>query len=516
MYQGKYARTDDKPRKKRVATAAKAEPEKAAVAASAEAVTPAPAAETTQTAKQAPRRRTPEERAAQKRKQGTKVFYTVYFAAIVVFFIAILCVMAPLRDWLVKYEASQPNYKRDQIFQELFADPDWEKIYALAGVQDNAFENSKTYAEYMTALAGDSELTCLETSAGLSGDKKFIVKLKDEKIASFTLTGGAESETDIPAWELGTVEVFFSGAESVIVEKLPGHTVYINGVALDDSYTVRTVSTAAEDYLPEGTHGFRLEQQQVTGLLTVPKVTVQDAAGNEVAVKKNDETGIYTFDIPQATASTEEKELALNATQAYAKYMIGKVKLGEVQKHFSTSSQFYKTISRSEVGWVQSGASYDFTEAVYSNYYRYSDTLFSINIDMTLNQTRFDGSVKEYPLNNTMFFQKGSNGKWLVMEATNVDVQERVEQVRLTFMNGDQVLQSAFIDADTGSVKLPTVTAPEGKVFAGWVTEGRDANGNATLTMVFEASDAAEIYLPDGTKLEPMTLKAHFEEAAKQ
>lgn len=502
MYQGKYAKNNTQ---KRSAPA----PQKTNTP------TAAVTAEKSAPVRQAPRRRTVEERAAVKAKKNTKVFYTVYFASIVVFFIAILCVMAPLRDWLIKYEASQPNHKRDEIFNELFADPDWEKIYTLAGVQDNAFENSKTYAEHMTALAGDTELTCLETSAGLSGDKKFIIKLGDEKIASFTLTGGAESETDISEWELGTVEVFFSGAEKVTVEKLPGHTVYINGVALDDSYTVRTVSTVAENYLPDGVHGFRLEQQQVTGLLTAPKVTVKDASGNEVAVKLNEETGVYTLDTPQYTASTEEKELALNATQAYAKYMIGKVKLGEVQKHFSTSSQFYKTISRSEVGWVQSGASYDFTEAVYSNYYRYSDTLFSINIDMTLNQTRFDGSVKEYPLNNTMFFQKGSNGKWLVMEATNVDVQQRTEQVRLTFVNGEQVLQSSFVDADAASVKLPTVTAPEGKVFAGWVTESKDANSNATLTLVFDASSGTEVYLPSDTTLEPMTLMAHFEEAGK-
>lgn len=503
MYQGKYAKNNTQKR----GTPATQKPEVPASTVTVD-ETPAPV-------RQAPRRRTAEERAAEKAKKNTKVFYTVYFASIAVFFIAILCVMSPLRDWLIKYEASQPNHKRDEIFNELFADPDWEKIYTLAGVQDNAFENSKTYAEHMTALTGDTELTCLETSAGLSGDKKFIIKLGDEKIASFTLTGGAENETDISAWELGTVEVFFSGAEIVTVEKLPGYTVYINGVALDDSYTVRTVSTAAENYLPDGVHGFRLEQQQVTGLLTAPKVTVKDESGNEVAVKLNGETGIYTLDIPQNTASTEEKELALNATQAYAKYMIGKVNLSEVQKHFSTSSQFYKTISRSEVGWVQSGASYDFTEAVYSNYYRYSDTLFSINIDMTLNQTRFDGSVKEYNLNNTMFFQKGSNGKWLVMEATNVDVQQRTEQVRLTFVNGDQVLQSAFVDADTASVKLPTVTAPEGKVFAGWVTESKDTNGATTLTMVFEATDSTEIFLPGGTTLEPMTLIAHFEEAGK-
>lgn len=448
-----------------------------------------------------------------KNKNGTILFYSIYAACILLFFIAMICVMNPLRDWLIKYEASQPGYMRDQVYAELFADPDWKNIYELAGIESSTFENADTFAAHMEEKVGNKELTCLETSAGLSGDKKYIIKLEDEKIASFTLTGGAESETEIPKWELGTVEVFFSGNASVIVEKLPDYTVYINGVALDDSYTIRTLSTKAENYLPEGVHGFRLEQQQVTGLLIAPEVVVKDASGKEVPVALDSNTGIYKLDIPQGTASTEEKELALNATQTYAKYMIGKATLGDVQKHFDTNSQFYETIRRSEVGWVQSGKSYDFSEAVYSEYYRYSDDLFSIKIDVTLNQTRFDGSVKEYELNNTMFFKKGANGKWLVMEATNIDVQQRQEKVLLNFMNGNEVLSSEFVDAQAGSVKLPAVTAPEGKVFTGWAQEGHDANGNTTLTVIFEPVEGNEVFLPDRTILEPMTLTALFEEA---
>jgi hypothetical protein len=363
----------------------------------------------------------------------------------------------------------------------------------------------------MDALVASDKLTCLETSAGLSGDKKFIVKVGEKKIATFLLTGGGDTDLEISQWELGTVELFLTRQASVMVQRLPGQTVYINGVALDDSYTIRTVATLAEGYLPEGVHGFRLEQQQVTGLLADPTVTVKDAAGTEVPVTRNPETGVYEVTVTADAASTEEKELALNATKAYAEYMIGKSTLGNVQKHFDKNSQFYKTISRSEVGWVQSGASYAFTEAVYSDYYRYSDTLFSINVDMTLNQTRFDGSVKQYPLNNTMFFRKNANGKWLVMEATNVAVQQQTEQVKLTFVNGGQTLSSSFVDAASNSLTLPTVTAPEGKVFKGWVTESVDDSGKTTLTMVFEAGEST-VYLPDGYELEPMTLIAHFEE----
>ena len=456
--------------------------------------------------------RRPRRKKNTKATRGTKIFYWAYAGGIAVFFIIMACILSPLRDWLVKYEASQPNYKRDQVYQELFADPDWEHIYTLAGVEGTRFDNKETFAAYMEQLVGDQELTCLETSAGLSGDKKFIIKLKDQKIAAFTLTGGADKDTEIPQWQLGKVEVFFSGDKNVIVEKLPGQTVYINGVALDDSYTIRTLSTVAENYLPEGVHGFRLTHQKVTGLLTEPEVEVKDALGNSTALTKDSESGIYKQTLPSQQASEEEKLLALTAVQAYAKYMIRKVDIGEIGKYFDSSSAIYNTIAKSEVGWMQSYSSFDFSEAAYSNYYRYSDTLFSIYVDVTLNVHRNNGSVKEYDLSNTLFFTKDSNGKWLVTEMTNLDVQTTREQVRLTFMDGDQVLSDAMVDKDAKMVTLPNVEIPAGQTL-NWVKQEDNGNGEVTLTVVFSATETGEIYLPESYSLEPMTLHTLFEEA---
>lgn len=446
-------------------------------------------------------------------KRRIPLFYSIYAVCVVAFFIALLFVMNPLRDWLVKYEASQPNHKRDEVFAQLFADPDWEAIYQMAGVTDTPFENSKSFAAAMDRLVGDTELTCLETSAGLSGDKKYIVKLGDEKIASFTLTGGTESQAEIPEWKLGNVEVFFQRTKGVTVERFPGQTVLINGVALDDSYIIRSTTTLAEEYLPEGVHGFRLEQLQITNLLVEPEIILKNPDGSSVELKFDEETGIYSPILTAMEPTEEEKLLALNATKTYAEYMIGKSTLGAVQKLFDTKSQFYETIRRSEVGWVQSGASYAFTEPKYSDFYRYNDSIFSIKLDMTLQQTRFDGSVKNYNLNNTLFFQKNNQGNWLVMEATNVAVQQAVSQVRVVFMDGDSVLSNKLVNANTNSLELPAVTPPEGKVFAGWVKQDVNSAGQTTLTVVFEPSAENTVYLPSDTQLEPMVLHALYEEA---
>lgn len=443
-------------------------------------------------------------------KKKIPSFYYIYSGCVALFLVIVSLALIPLHIWLVNFESSQPSHKRDEIFAELFADPDWEKVYTLSGAEDNAFENKITYAAYMEQLVGDRKLTCLETSAGLSGDKKFIIKLDDQKIAGFTLTENPNNKKS--PWEMTVLELFTSGNQAVIVEKSPTQTIYINGIALDDSYTVRTISTPAEDYLPEGIHGYRVVQQQVSGLLTEPVVTVKNADGSLAAVTKNPETGIYEQSVSQQQPTTEEKELALKATQAYGKYMIKATNLTEIQKYFQTDSQFYATLRKSEVNWAQQGASYNFSDAVYSDYYRYNDNLFSINIDVTLNQVRLNGTVKEYPLKNTMFFQKNASGQWLVMEATNVNVQTIRQQVRVVFMNDETVLSDEMIATDANSISLPSVTAPEGQILKGWVKKGTDANGKPTLTVVFNATENNQVYLPESYVLEPMTLYPLFQE----
>ena len=450
-------------------------------------------------------------------KAGTIVFYVLYFLFVAAFLVGIFVATNALRQWLVRFEASQPAHKCEEVFEELFANPDWEQIYTLSGTEDTVFEGKAAYARYMTALVGDRELTYLETSAGLSGGKKYIVRLGDEKVATYTLlnTNTDDTQNAIPSWHLGKVEIFFTRTHSVTVEKLPEHTVYINGVPLDDSYTIRMLETAAESYLPEGIHGYRLEQQHITNLLTEPEVTVKDATGNDIPLTKEPETGIYRLPTVTMEATDGEKQLALNAIQAYAKYMIRAAGLDAVKACFDTNSEIYDVIRKYEAWTMQSYASYAFTEPEYSDFYRYNDSLFSIRVKLQLNVKRNNGSVKPYDLNSTLFLQKQEDGNWLAIDMTNADTQKITERVYLAFYDGETLLSGTMIESDAPSLTLPQVTAPEGMILEGWVLQEDDGNGKITLTVVFHPTESGVVNLPVGGKLEPMILYAHFKEAVE-
>ena len=451
---------------------------------------------------EAPRRRGP--------RVGSLIFYTFYFLLVFAILGGIYMGLGWVKDFLVKYEAGQPDVTRQEIFEEYFADPDWAVLYEKAQVQDTEYEGVEEFVAYMEAKQGDAELEMMETSAGLSGDKKYILKLGNEKVASFTMNGAPEKVTDIADWQLGTIEVFFERNESYKISKMDGHTAYVNGVALTDDFTIQIASTIADDYLPMGLTGSRTCIQEIDGLLVQPTVTVTNEKGEQMEVTYDEATRTFTELTVANTIGDEEKAFALKAVETYALFMIEKSSAAEVGKYFQKGTDTYNTIVKSEVWWTQRNNGAAFSGQEVTGYARYSEDLFSVRVSMSLDVTRTDGTLKQFPVSTTLFVEK-QNGKWLVTLMTNVDVQQPRGQVRLTFMNGEEVLTTGFVANDVNEIQTPMISAPEGKVFAGWALESIDENGVRTLTIVFGPTENGVVTLPAGTVLEPMTLFAHFE-----
>lgn len=464
---------------------------------------------------QAPVKKNPSAPAKQSRgpRLSGVIFYAIFFLCIFLFYAATYFGLLGLWNWLNRYELAQPATKSEEVFAELFSDPDWGELYEIAGIQDTAYERKDAFVSFMDSTVGDTKLTYIETSTGLSDDKKYIVRMGKEKIASFTLVdqNNAKSKTEIPNWQLGTIEFFFAREESYLIQKLDGHTAYVNNVPLDDSATIRISATNAEEYLPEGIAGIRVCTQVISGLVATPSVRILDGSGNEMAVSYDDVSRTFTEQTTASTISDTEREVAINAVKTYALYMINQAGEADIAKYFLRGSDAYKSITDTERGFVQDAASRDFANEMVTDYCRYSDNLFSVRVSVTLNQHRASGSVKESIIDQSLFFEKQSSGKWLCYAMTAVDVSKPVEKVRLTFQDWDTTLESNFYDADSTQLQCPVVSTPEGKVFSGWATEEKDESGNSVMNLVFQPDESGTVMLPVGISLEPMTLYPLFE-----
>lgn len=533
---------------RKAASSKKDEPVKAPVK---KPVKKAAPAETPADAAEAPVKKSPKKKAApkqelpvseepvkeKKQKKGPRVgsviFYTIYFLFILAFFIATYLGLNWLHGWLSDFEAAQPTLKAEQVFREVFTDPDWGALYESAGAKDSAYEGKEQYVNYMEEKVGDAKLTYMETSAGLDKTKKkFIVKLGDEKVATFTLTDknqvgnmdlgsltnldDIKEMADIPDWQLGAVEVFFERVGSYQIVKMADHTAYVNGVALDDTFTIQKATTVAEKYLPADAKGFVLCTQQVDGLMEVPTITITDKDGKDVEVTYDETTRTFTAMTESNTMSDDQAKVALEAAKIYSLWMIDEEHdRGAIAKYFDPATDAYGRIVKSTELWMQNHAGYRFENDSVTDYARYSDSVFSVRVKTDLIVTRTDGSERVWKFDQSMFFRKNEAGRWLCFESTNVDVSEPVGKVRLTFKQGDILLTTDFYETDAKQVIAPTLPVPEGQVFSGWVTVSQNENGDTVYNVEFQPAEDGTVNLPDGNTLRPMTLYALFQDASE-
>lgn len=466
---------------------------------------------------------------AKKKKSGPRlggvIFYTLYFMFILVFFLATFLGLTWLHGWLTDYEMAQPDGKAEQVFTQLFTDPDWGALYDAAGAKDSAYEGRDAYVTYMEDKVGDSQLNYLETSAGLSGNKKYLVRLEDEKVASFTLVDKAKNENEdmtnkfknmsrIPDWQLGAVEVFFNREGTYYIEKLDGHTAYVNDVPLTDEMTIQVATTLAEKYLPEGTTGVSMCTQQIDGLMAQPTVTVFDKSGKQMEVTYDEATRTFTERLESNTMSDDQREAAIKAAETYCNWMLAvdndRGHAAQILDPTGTAYKDLTSIPRDQL-WVQSNNGFTYDNINVSDFALYAGDIFSVRVTLDVNVTRTDGSIKNYPFNSSMFFRKSDTGKWMCFNTTNVDVSQPVGRVRLTFMSGETEVHSQFYSTDSKEIVTPVVPTPEGKVFTGWVTIEKDDSGTTVYNLQFQPDAEGKVAIPEGTTLKPMTLYALFQ-----
>lgn len=440
------------------------------------------------------------------KKKKISLFYKVLLVFLLVLLAVFLVIrFAVLRPWLTRFEAAQPKHASQEVFQDLFFPADWGRIYDLAGLEGSGWQDRSGFIRSMEELTAGEVLTLVETSAGLSGDRRYIVKSGSDSVVAFTLTDSGQGDETL--WQLDTVEVMLPGqSEAIYVRTLSGQRVFVNGVELGEDCQVQTTETAAERYLPEGVCGRRTILWQVQG----DNISVLSENGGQIPLTYREEENCYVVEEQVAEPSDEERKMLIGAAETYARYMIREANSAQLQKYFDRECAIYKTIRSSEI-WMQNNSGYSFSDKTVSGFQRYGEELFSARVSLTLNVKRGNGSIKPYVVDSTFFFWK-RDGAWRAFEMTNVDVQEEMIRTRLVFMDGEQELGRLFVSSEDHNFMPPAVTAPEGKRFAGWAIREQEG-GSVTMTICFQPGEGGTINLPSGYRLEPMTLYAAFEAA---
>lgn len=417
---------------------------------------------------------------------------------ILIFIVAMLFTLKYLDSKLVEFENAQPYMQSELVFQELFADPDWAVLYDLAQVSDTKFDGREEYVQYMQATVGTQSLTYEEISSGQTDSRTYTIFCGSSPIGSYGLT--TVPDTKPVQWRLSAVELFPEYTENVRIEKLSGHTVYINGTELDDSYTVRSTSVCADEYLPRGVYNVWVHTQYVDGLMVEPEVTAVDELGQPVDVIYDPVTDTYITGDSTTLPTTEESELALNALKQYIRYKVDHLLTTDLTGIFDIESAFYLELLESEP-WMSSNFAPTYANERVTGFYRCSDDVFCVWVDCTAFVKRNNGTVKEYLVSQSMIFRKSETGLYCIA-TTDRGARWLEPQVRITFMNEDVRLSSELYPESNTTLQPPLLGTGDGGVLTGWVC--------GDTGMVFTPDSNGLITLPDGMTLCPMVLYAQF------
>lgn len=468
-------------------------------------------------------------------RTGTLIFYTLYILLTIVVAGSILLVNNGLKKWLTDYQLSQPTDKRDRVYAEFFAEPDWYKIYETVGIRDTRFEDADAFAAYMTGLVGDTPLELVETSAGLSGNRKYFLKLEGNSIASFLLTSHPDSVTGLTRWELGDMEVFFQRSEAVTIRIQKGQTAYVNGIPLDESYTIRMDYSLAPQYLPVGVYSHRTDTQYLSGLLVEPEITVLDEAGQSVTVIYDSETDLYRTEAPSYPTEipADVRKTVVAAAKAYGDYLLGKTE-GETDSllpYFDRTTDVWRELLKNEP-FDQETALYEYVEETVGNYRQYAEDLFSVRVRILIQSTPIpeedpkkdnkdnkdnqdktpEPEPEEHIWEATLFFRKDEKD-WVCIGLTDAAEPEGASRVLLTFVMDGVTVSDNFHDTALRQMVVPLVSAPSGRRFSGWYREELQADGSCLLSCVFLPDESGLVVFPEDFTLQPMTLYALFEDA---
>ncbi len=324
-------------------------------------------------------------RKRRKQKDGARFAIIIFYAGIAAFIVAVIIGVALLKDevtkYLYDYESNLPQYTVDSIFNEYFADPDFNKLLDMAGYEENDFSEKEDIVSYLDAKVEGKEIKYVYVAG--TDRKKVNVRADGEKIASFTIeTDDYPSEYGFDRYKLGEIKLFYQATESVTVTVPFNCTVEINGVLLTEDHIVqKDITDDNRTEIPEGTYKFSYTKYKVKNLLTEPDVVVKDVSGKEVEAEYNEEKNEYSVSFKyDDTLKVQYEDYVLKAMKLYACRMQNDASFSDCKGYFEPDTPLYEQIRANPGSFVWEHDGYSFEDEWTGEYYMYESGVMRCHV----------------------------------------------------------------------------------------------------------------------------------------
>ena len=351
-------------------------------------------------------------------KKKLPVFYKIYFTVLALLLVAAGAGLFWLRGFLADYEAAQPKHAADAIYAQYYASGDFAEL-AKKCAGDDPFLSPDALATYLTEACAGKELSWSSGTA-TDGQPTYVVKAGDVKISSFTLRQKEEPGARFARYEADTFTCFYQTDTAAVVAPA-GYTVSVNGIDLSKKYiTEKDLPGEGDHLLPEGVAGVKYNRYEVTILSGAPIVTTASSPEGVPAPIAYDETEQVWKASPLFDDSLEAEHAAftIEAVEAYARYMSADASFGAISGYFDPDSALYEDVRDTITYFVIDHDSVDFENAAASEFYGYSDDVFSCHVTLTQVLTQGTNQFRDY-FDYTLFFRYTDTDEWKICGMIN-------------------------------------------------------------------------------------------------
>lgn len=321
------------------------------------------------------------------KNKNISFYYLFIFVLVVSVIILVESVGKPyLNNYLKDYEDSQYKHVAQSFLEDNFNAGGAEALAKLFSSQISELESQETIRVFFEEIIQGTSFSNQSISQGLNEDIKYIIKNSDNlKIATLTVAPTGEySHHGFELYEPSDVELNVNLLKSFSIEIPIGYHLKANGFSVDEKYCLNDkIYTDTQNFMPGGMDGIVYTTYQLNKMCAEPnfEVTSPDGIVTKIELLEN---GVYRADIVfNDKLAAEFSDYVIEATKAYACYLQKDAYFSSVSKYLDPSSSLYKMISSSPNWMVIDHTSYAFEDVTASEFYSYSDDVFSCRVTLT-------------------------------------------------------------------------------------------------------------------------------------
>ena len=360
-----------------------------------------------------------------RKKRKFRKLYMMYIALLIVVLIVGSILFS---SYLGSYENAQPAHVASSIVDSYgsqqgiidFITQNADKTSVMGDINEIA-------QSYATSIAG-KKISFIENSDYRESAPSYDITADGETVAKVTLGSVGKGSFGSTKWGVSSLEIanYLPGSMSVVIEVPSGASVSVNGTVLDSSYisssSVPEVLANSVQFISDPPLA---DYYTIGGLLSDPEISVTDASGKALTITETTD-GYSAFAADQEFIDSVEDRV-YQAIENYATYFISMSY--DLKYYIEYGSDLYSYIFGSDtmdpiltsLYNYEEIDHYDFAEESATNYMKYADDCFTVDIKYALDMYFTDPSMSDdnQKMDATFVFVIETDGSWCISDIIN-------------------------------------------------------------------------------------------------